>query len=141
MHTYCHQFCGKWTCEWDVIVRLFGNYKTTCYSNFSGHLFQFIVISKPCTVKIKKIFLCITNFDCIDYLQITQIFILILDVIESSLSQILTGTVIQSNEKNGRNSIHQFSSLSFILDRYRKKIIFLKFNSRRFFVEKFLEGQ
>ena len=46
------------------------------------------------------------------------VFILILDVIESSLSSIFTGTVIESTEKNVRNSIDLFSSLSIILDGY-----------------------
>ena len=46
------------------------------------------------------------------------VFILILDVIESSLSSIFTETVIESTEKNVRNSIDLFSSLSIILDGY-----------------------
>ena len=46
------------------------------------------------------------------------VFILILDVFESSLSSIFTETVIESTEKNVRNSIDLFSSLSIILDGY-----------------------
>ena len=46
------------------------------------------------------------------------VFILILDVIESSLSSIFTETVIENTEKNVRNSIDLFSSLSIILDGY-----------------------
>ena len=46
------------------------------------------------------------------------VFILILDVFESSLSSIFTETVFESTEKNVRNSIDLFSSLSIILDGY-----------------------
>ena len=46
------------------------------------------------------------------------VFILILDVIESSLSSIFTETVIENTEKNVRNSIDLFSSFSIILDGY-----------------------